>query len=187
MPFRFTTLEIPELILVEPQRFPDDRGWFMETFKESEFAHSGIAERFVQDNVSFSQRGVLRGLHYQVAPAAQGKLVTVLSGEVFDVAVDIRPHSQHYGTWAGITLTARSGHALYIPPGFAHGFVVTSAEALVCYKCTAEYNHAAERGIIWNDPSIGIDWPVNEPLVSDKDRMLPLLPPRPEAGGGRHS
>ena len=187
MPFRFITLEIPGLVLVKPQRFPDERGWFMESFKQSDFAKGGISEQFVQDNISFSRQGVVRGLHYQSGRAAQGKLVTVLAGEIFDVGVDVRPRSEHYGRWAGVTLTADGGQALYIPPGFAHGFVVTSAEALVCYKCTTEYNHNAERGIIWNDPSIGINWPVTDPIVSHKDRELPLLPPRPEPGKDRPS
>ena len=178
MPFEFENLEIPDLVLIEPQRFPDERGWFMELHKEPDFQHAGIDEHFVQDNVSFSKHKVLRGLHYQVAPAQQAKLVTVLHGEIFDVAVDIRPHSPSYGRWIGLALSARAGSALYIPAGFAHGFVVTSADALVYYKCSTEYNHASERGIIWNDPSVGIEWPVSDPVVSAKDRLLPLLPHR---------
>ncbi len=187
MPFEFHALDIPGPLLIEPRRFPDERGWFMEFYKQSDFRAAGIAEQLVQDNVSFSSRGVLRGLHYQVAPAAQAKLVSVLHGEIFDVAVDIRPQSETYGRWIGHPLSAHSGAALYIPAGFAHGFVVTSADALVCYKCSAEYNHACERGIIWNDPSLGIEWPISDPIVSDKDRLLPLLPARPPSAGRGHS
>lgn len=186
MPFEFRKLEISGPLLIEPRRFPDERGWFMEMYRTSDFQQGGIDHHFVQDNLSFSTRGVLRGLHYQVAPAAQAKLVSVLHGEIFDVAVDIRPQSETYGRWISHPLSARTGAALYIPAGFAHGFVVTSADALVCYKCSAEYNHACERGIIWNDPSVGVDWPISDPVVSDKDRLLPLLPPGPSpAGHGR--
>ncbi len=180
MPFSFRALEIPDLIVIEPQRFPDERGWFMERFKASDFADAGIREQFVQDNVSFSSHGVLRGLHYQVAPAAQSKIVTTLSGEIFDVAVDLRPDSATYGRWLGLALSAARGEALYIPAGFAHGFVVTSREALVLYKCSAEYNRRCERGVLWNDPALAVRWPIADPVVSEKDHRLPLLADRAE-------
>ena len=175
MPFEFRRLEIPGLVLVQPGRFADERGWFMERFKRSAFTEAGIEDRFVQDNVSYSTYGVLRGLHYQVAPAEQAKLVTALQGEIFDVAVDLRPGSPSYRRWIGVPLDAARGEALYIPTGFAHGFVVISNEALVLYKCTAEYAPECERGLRWNDRSIGIHWPVSDPVVSPKDRKLPLL------------
>ena len=181
MPFEFETLKIPGPVLVRPLSFPDERGWFMELYKVSVFRAAGIPEHFVQDNVSFSRHKVLRGLHYQAAPAAQAKLVSVLHGEVFDVAVDIRPGSVTFGHWLGKRLNAQLGEMLFIPAGFAHGYMVTSAEALVSYKCSHEYHHECERGIIWNDPSIGIDWPYGDPIVSDKDRLLPLLPANSKA------
>ncbi len=179
MPFSSLRLEVPELILITPRRFEDERGWFMERFKQSEFSALGIEDTFVQDNVSYSSYGVLRGLHFQIAPAAQAKLVTVLQGEIFDVAVDLRPDSASYGVWSGATLTAAHGETLYIPAGFAHGFLVTSPDALVFYKCSAEYNPQCERGIAWNDPTIGIRWPIENPTVSEKDKKFPLLRERP--------
>ncbi len=172
MPFRFRRLALPELLLIEPKRYPDARGWFMEQFKRTEFAAAGIVDTFVQDNVSYSVRGVLRGLHYQAAPSAQAKLVTTLEGEVFDVAVDVRPDSDRYGQWTGVWLRADRGTALYIPTGFAHGFLVTSHDALVLYKCSAEYNPECERGIRWDDPVIAIRWPISDPIVSEKDRQF---------------
>jgi len=175
MPFEFRPLEIPGLILVIPQVFGDERGFFKELFKESEFARGRIKERFVQDNLSFSQKGVLRGLHYQKEPKAQGKLVTCLRGEIFDVAVDIRRGSPTYGRWVGINLSAQNHYLFYIPPGFAHGFQVISEEALVLYKCTAEYAPEVEAGIIWNDPDLSIDWPIKNPLLSPKDQKWPRL------------
>lgn len=175
MPFKFDRLQIPEVILIEPKVFPDDRGFFMETYKYSNFSDFGIAEHFVQDNHSHSRRGVLRGLHYQRNPKAQEKLVWVVIGEILDVAVDIRKGSPTYGKWVGIALSAENKRMLYIPLGFAHGFCVLSEEAEVLYKTTEEYAPECDAGIIWNDPEIGIQWPIEKPVVSAKDAELPLL------------
>lgn len=175
MPFRFKRLEIPEAILIELEVFPDERGFFMETYRYSDFAAFGIKEHFVQDNHSRSKKGVLRGLHYQRPPRAQGKLVRVVVGEIFDVAVDIRKGSPWFGRWVGVTLSAENKRMLYIPPGFAHGFCVMSEEAEVVYKVTEEYSPEHDAGILWNDPEIGIRWPVKDPIVSFKDSRLPFL------------
>jgi len=175
MPFTFKRLEIPEVILIEPEVFSDERGFFMETYKYSEFASFGISERFVQDNHSRSVKGVLRGLHYQNPPKAQGKLVRVVVGEIFDVAVDIRKGSPTYGKWVGVKLSAENKRMLYIPPGFAHGFCVLSDVAEVVYKVTEEYAPESEAGIIWNDPEVGIDWPIENPMLSAKDANWPIL------------
>jgi dTDP-4-dehydrorhamnose 3,5-epimerase len=175
VPFRFEKLEIPEIILVEGVAFEDRRGFFMETYQRSAFAAAGIQEAFVQDNFSHSVRGVLRGLHYQTHPKAQGKLVSVLWGEIFDVAVDIRRGSPTYGRWVAVRLAAEDRRLLYVPVGFAHGFSVLSAEAQVMYKVTEEYAPELDRGIRWNDPQLGIRWPIEEPILSPKDAQLPLL------------
>lgn len=175
MPFKFHGLGIPGLILIEGQRFHDERGFFAETYKISQFEAHGISSPFVQDNWSHSVRGVLRGLHYQKQPKAQGKLVMVLRGEIFDVAVDIRKGSPTYGQWVGVGLRAEEPHMLYVPPGFAHGFCVLSDEADVLYKVTTEYSPELDRGVIWNDPEIGIQWPISDPLLSAKDAQLPSL------------
>ena len=159
---------------VEPMVFEDDRGFFLETYNALRYAEAGIAEPFVQDNLSFSARGVLRGLHLQ-NPSPQGKLVYVLQGEVFDVAVDVRVGSPHFGHWAGVKLSGDNRQQLYIPEGFAHGICVTSDTALFAYKCTGLYNVEAELSIAWNDPQIGIDWPVDIPSLSDKDTAAPRL------------
>ncbi|MCL4506036.1 MAG: dTDP-4-dehydrorhamnose 3,5-epimerase [Chloroflexi bacterium] len=175
MPFLFRPLAIPEVILVEPRRSGDARGFFMETYKRSEFAVNGIAEDFVQDNYSRSACGVLRGLHYQKQPLAQGKLVMVMQGAVFDVAVDIRPVSPTFARWVGVRLSADEPRLLYVPPGFAHGFCVLSEMADFTYKVTREYSQAHERGIVWNDPDIAVEWPVTEPTLSTRDQALPAL------------
>lgn len=175
MPFRFTPLAIPDLILIEPKVFADARGCFVEIYKRSEFIGAGIPEAFVQDNYSHSHRAVLRGLHYQTPPQAQGKLVSAIAGEIFDVAVDIRRNSRTRGRWVGVTLSAENRRMLYVPEGFAHGFCVLSEQADVVYKVTAEYAPELERGIVWNDPELGIAWPVSTPLLSPKDEALPLL------------
>lgn len=162
-----------EVRLLRPNLFGDDRGWFSEVFNAKTFAAQGIPTRFVQDNQSFSRRGVLRGLHYQL-DQPQGKLVRVLSGSIWDVAVDIRVGSPTFGQWAGYTLTAENMHQLWIPEGFAHGFVVLSETANVLYKTTDFYHQASERCIRWNDPMLAIEWPLNdigEPLVSPKDAI----------------
>lgn len=175
MPFEFEPLAIPAVVLIKPHILSDDRGFFMETYKYSEFTAHGIGERFVQDNRSRSYKGVLRGLHFQRPPQAQGKLVAVAAGRIFDVAVDIRKGSATWGRWVAATLSADNAHMLYVPSGFAHGFCALSDEADVVYKVTAEYAPKLDAGIRWNDPEIGIAWPIDEPLLSEKDADLPLL------------
>jgi len=175
VPSTFKRLEIDGLILVEPRSFHDERGFFLESFKESEFAAAGINERFVQDNHSLSVENVIRGLHYQREPRAQGKLVRVIKGRVWDVAVDIRPGSASYGKWLGVELSEENHLMLYIPPGFAHGFASLSDEVHLLYKCTREYDPALDAGIRWDDPDLAVKWPVKNPLLSPKDRILPLL------------
>ncbi len=160
--------------LIVPRVFEDDRGFFLETFNAATFEENGLPVNFVQDNHSRSSRGVLRGLHYQF-PTWQGKLVRVVTGEIFDVAVDIRPESPTFGQWYGVVLSEENKHQLYIPPGYAHGFCVLSDTVDVTYKCTALYTPSEDAGIRWDDPDIGIDWPISDPLVSDKDRNAPLL------------
>jgi dTDP-4-dehydrorhamnose 3,5-epimerase len=163
------------LVVLDPQCFQDGRGFFMETFKESEFAKLGIEVRFVQDNESRSYRGVLRGLHFQSEPYAQAKLVRVAQGAVWDVAVDIRPNSASYGHWYGQELSEENRLMLYIPAGFAHGFVTLRDETHFIYKCSAEYNKDCEGGIRWNDPELGIKWPLTNVIVSGKDQLLPYF------------
>lgn len=175
MPFHFQPLAIPEVILVKPERFGDSRGFFMETYQYETFAANGIAPRFLQDNYSRSAKGVLRGLHYQKDPFAQGKLLKVVIGEIFDVAVDIRRGSPTFGQWVGERLSAENGRLLYVPPGFAHGFCVLSDSADLIYKATNYYKPETDRGIIWNDPQISIEWPITDPTLSAKDGKLPPL------------
>jgi len=175
MPFTFKRLDISEVILVEAKAFPDDRGFFLESFKESAFVYNGIGTKFVQDNFSHSFKGVLRGLHYQKNPKAQVKLVIALRGEIFDVAVDIRKNSPTYGKWVGEILSEGNHKMLYIPKGFAHGFCVLSGEADVLYKVNQEYSPEDEKGIIWNDPEINITWLIDKPILNEKDLQLPLL------------
>lgn len=161
-------------VVIEPQVFGDARGFFYESYNEAKYRDAGIHRSFVQSNVSRSARGVLRGLHYQW-PNPQGKLVSVLEGEVYDVAVDIRRGSPTFGQWAGVMLTAENHRHFWIPEGFAHGFCVVSEHATFTYQCTALYDAKADAGIRWNDPALGIDWPISEPLLSDKDSKAPLL------------
>jgi len=175
MPFEFRELEIPGVVLVKPKVFGDERGFFMETYKMPDFAAAGITESFVQDNHSRSTRGVLRGLHYQNPPFAQGKLVRVVRGEVFDVAVDIRRGSPMWGRWVGMVLSEENKKLLYLPAGMAHGFCVLSDVAEVVYKTTNIYSAESEAGIIWNDEDLGIDWPVENPVLSEKDAAFPAL------------
>jgi dTDP-4-dehydrorhamnose 3,5-epimerase len=175
MPFTFTRLSIPDLILIKPRVFPDERGFFCETYKLSEFAANGIPDAFVQDNHSSSSYGVLRGLHYQLPPHGQGKLVRVIGGRIWDVGVDIRRSSPTFGKWAGAELSDENMSMLWIPPGFAHGFVTLSESVHLLYKCTSEYDKGCERGIRWNDEDIGIEWPIKEVLVSKRDESLPSL------------
>ena len=171
--------ELPGVLIVEPKVFGDERGFFMESYNAGRYAEAGLPESFVQDNLSFSRRGVLRGLHFQ-NPQPQGKLVSVLRGEVFDVAVDIRVGSPTFGRWAGVTLSAENKRQFYVPPDFAHGFVVTSDVALFYYKCTDYYAPASESSVLWNDPEIGIEWPIESPTLSEKDRAAPTLREKPE-------
>lgn len=166
--------ELPGVIIFEPKVFTDSRGFFVETWSQGRYAHAGIPQTFVQDNVSFSKKGVLRGLHFQY-PGCQGKLVMVLSGEVLDVAVDIRTDSPTFGKWVSAVLSRDNHRQMYVPAGFAHGFCVLSETALFLYKCTTSYNPSAEGGIIFNDPDLAIDWPIKEPVLTPKDLSLPLL------------
>ena len=166
--------ELPGVLIVEPDRFGDARGFFQEIWHEGRYEEAGMPGSFVQDNLSLSAHGVLRGLHFQ-NPNGQGKLVYVLQGEAFDVAVDVRVGSPTFGKWAGVMLSGDTGRQFYIPPGFAHGFCVTGETALFAYKCTDFYNPQTEGAIRWDDPAIGIDWPVSAPTVSDKDAAAPLL------------
>jgi dTDP-4-dehydrorhamnose 3,5-epimerase len=159
---------IPGVIILEPKVFGDARGYFMETFSASRYEQAGIAGPFVQDNISFSQRGVLRGLHFQ-NPHGQAKLVQVMQGEVFDVAVDVRRGSPTFGKWVGAVLSAENHRQFFMPAGFAHGFCVLSETAMFCYKCTDYYTPACEGGIAWNDPDIRIEWPIQNPQLSAKD------------------
>jgi dTDP-4-dehydrorhamnose 3,5-epimerase len=171
---RFEPTAIPEVIRVEPRVFEDARGFFLETYHAGKFAEAGISAPFVQDNHSFSARGTLRGLHMQ-GVFAQGKLVRCTAGEIFDVAVDARPGAPTFGRWVGETLSAKNFRMLWIPPGFLHGFCVLSELAEVEYKCTDYYHAGADFSVLWNDPEIGIRWPVSEPLLSEKDRNAPRL------------
>ena len=167
---------IPEVWVITPKVFGDDRGYFLETFRSSHFRERGVDMEFVQDNQSKSGQGILRGLHYQLE-FPQGKLVRVLSGEVFDVAVDIRRSSPTFGQWVGETLSADNKKQLWIPPGFAHGFYVTSASAEIAYKCTEYYHPEDDHSLLWNEPAIGIDWPLvtHDPILSEKDRSARSL------------
>lgn len=170
--------ELPGVLIVEPKVFGDDRGFFMETFHEKRYADAGIPGPFVQDNYSRSAKGILRGLHFQ-EPNAQGKLVQVLAGAVYDVAVDIRKGSPTFGRWVAVELSTDNRRQLWIPPGFAHGFCVLSESADFHYKCTTLYSPDTERGVLWNDPDLGIPWPVSTPLLSGKDAKAPRLKDAP--------
>ncbi len=166
--------EIEGLIIVEPRVFEDPRGFFMETYHQSRYQECGIASQFVQDNLSFSVAKTLRGLHYQ-ARQPQAKLVQVLTGEVFDVAVDVRPGSPTFGKWEGVVLSEQNKRQFFVPEGFAHGFCVLSETAHFMYKCSTFYAPEDEVGILWSDPEIGIDWPVTDPIISAKDRLFEPL------------
>lgn len=168
-----TRLPIPDLLLFAPKVFGDARGFFLETFRQNDYAAAGCPP-FVQDNLSRSCRGTLRGLHFQKRQP-QGKLVSVTRGQVYDVAVDLRPDSPTFGRWHAEVLDDQNHHQLYLPPGFAHGFQVMSDTADFCYKCTDYYAPDDQYGILWNDPDLAIPWPVEEPLLSPKDTLLPLL------------
>ena len=166
--------DLPGVLIVEPQVFGDERGYFMESWNGRRYEEAGLPGRFVQDNLSYSAHGVLRGLHFQ-NPQPQGKLVSVLRGQVFDVAVDIRVGSPTFGEWTGTTLSAGNKRQFYVPPDFAHGFVVTSEVALFFYKCTDYYAPSSEGVVLWNDPGIGIAWPADTPILSERDRTAPPL------------
>jgi dTDP-4-dehydrorhamnose 3,5-epimerase len=176
MAFNFRSTTLPGVVLIEPKVYGDDRGFFLEAYKQSDFAAAGLDVRFVQENHSRSSYGVLRGLHYQRAPRAQGKLLRVVAGEIFDVCVDIRGGSPAFGKWFGVLISAANHRSIYIPPGCAHGFCVVSPEAEVIYNTTTEYAPKYEHGIRWDDPSLDIAWPVSNPLLSDRDRTWPDLP-----------
>ncbi|EAB4959218.1 dTDP-4-dehydrorhamnose 3,5-epimerase [Salmonella enterica] len=168
--------KIPDVLIFEPKVFSDERGFFMESFNQKIFEEAvGRKVEFVQDNHSKSTKGVLRGLHYQIEPYAQGKLVRCVAGEVFDVAVDIRKDSETFGKWVGVNLSSENKKQLWIPEGFAHGFLVLSDSAEFLYKTTNFYNPGSDKGVAWNDPDIGISWPINNPLLSDKDSKQPFL------------
>ncbi|WP_430391394.1 dTDP-4-dehydrorhamnose 3,5-epimerase [Dyella sp. 20L07] len=169
-----TPSSLPGALIIEPKVFGDARGFFYESYHREKFEQIGISSHFVQSNVSRSTRGVLRGLHYQW-PHPQGKLVSVLEGEVYDVAVDIRHGSPTFGRWTGVMLTAENHRHFWIPEGFAHGFCVLSETAIFTYQCSALYNPLADRTVRWDDAAIGIDWPISAPLLSDKDMRAPLL------------
>ena len=173
------TCPIPDLRIIEPKVFGDARGFFVETWNRRRYGEAGLDVDFVQDNVSFSRRGTLRGLHFQ-NPNPQGKLLQVLTGEVFDVAVDIRRSSATFGKWHGLVLSGENKRQFYVPPGFAHGFVVLSETALFQYKCTEFYSPKDETAIRWDDPDIGIAWPIEQPLLSERDAKalrLQAMPP----------
>ena len=168
------TTQLEDVVIIEPEIFRDSRGFFMETYNQDRYEEAGIAGIFVQDNLSYSVKGTLRGLHFQVK-RPQAKLVQVVTGEIFDVAVDIRQGSSTFGKWAGVYLSEKNKRQLFIPEGFAHGFCVISETAYFLYKCSDFYFQHDEGGIIWSDPDIGIDWPVKDPIISEKDKQLPRL------------
>lgn len=171
---RLIETSLPGCVVIEPRVFGDERGWFYESWNRERFSAQGLPMQFVQSNVSRSARSVLRGLHYQW-PNPQGKLVSVLDGEVWDVAVDIRRGSPNFGQWVAVTLSGENKRHLWIPEGFAHGFVVLSASAVFSYLCTSVYDASADASIRWDDPQIGVQWPAEEPLLSPKDLAAPFL------------
>jgi dTDP-4-dehydrorhamnose 3,5-epimerase len=171
---KVTRTRLRGIAVIDPDVYGDTRGWFLETWAQRRYAELGIPETFVQDNVSMSRRGILRGLHLQ-HPCGQGKLVMCVHGEVFDVAVDVRVGSPTFGEWVGTVLSGENHRQVWIPPGFAHGFCVTSELAVFSYKCTEPYKRETELGIAWDDPDLDIGWPLGDPLLSDKDRGFPRL------------
>ncbi len=178
MPFEFfpsDTVKGP--VIIEPRRHSDNRGFFMETYKAGEFSAAGILDEFIQDNHSLSAGPVVRGLHFQLPPKQQAKLIRVTEGRIWDVIVDLRGDSPTFLRWLTVELDAENGRLLYIPAGFAHGFASMSPRAQLCYKCSAEYNSGLDSGVRWDDPTLGIHWPLENPIVSDKDSSLPLVNP----------
>lgn len=178
--------KIPGLVIIEPTVYEDTRGFFMETYSRERYAEAGLPTQFVQDNLSLSMRGILRGLHFQ-HPHDQGKLCCVIEGEVFDVAVDVRTGSPSFGQWEGVRLSSKNMLQLYIPPGFAHGFCVLSDRALFSYKCSEYYSSENEIGLAWNDEDIGIEWPIDDPCLSHKDSCNPRLRDLPSDRLPRHA
>jgi dTDP-4-dehydrorhamnose 3,5-epimerase len=172
---KITTSPIQGLLIIEPQVFKDERGYFYESYNIDKFKDAGIHENFIQDNQSLSQKGAIRGLHFQAAPFEQGKLVRVVQGAVFDVVVDIRKNSATYGQHFDIELTGENMLMFYIPVGFAHGFETLADNTIFQYKCTNLYNKASEGGILWNDPDLNIKWQTNTPIISTKDQELPTF------------
>ena len=175
MPFTFIQSELPGIVIIEPKIFFDERGFFYESYKYSDFSKNGIDVNFVQDNHSLSSKGVLRGMHFQMNPRAQGKLVRVIKGIILDVVIDIRSNSDFFKNWFSIELSDENRKMLYIPPGFAHGFLTITDDVHLVYKCTEEYFPEYDAGIRWDDPDINIRWPIKKPIVSDKDKELPFL------------
>ena len=175
MPVTFTETGLPGVLVVESPEFKDDRGFFTETYSQPDWAAAGFNETFVQDNLSMSRKGTVRGMHYQIEPHAMGKLVRTLTGCVFDVAVDLRKGSPTFGKWVGRTLSAENGLSLWIPPGFAHGFIALEEETLVHYKCTHVWTRDAERALFYKDPEVGIVWPTEPTHISPKDLSAPSL------------
>ena len=175
MSFIFNSLRIPDVISITPHLFNDERGYFFENFNHSKFNQNQIDLNFIQENFSKSKKNVIRGLHFQKNPKAQAKLVTVVSGEIFDVAVDLRKNSPTFGKWVSEILSEVNHKSLYVPEGFAHGFCVLSEEADVLYKVNQEYSPEDERGIVWNDPETNITWSINKPILQEKDSLLPTL------------
>jgi dTDP-4-dehydrorhamnose 3,5-epimerase len=171
---RVVSADLPGAKIIEPDVYGDDRGYFLETWNERDYAEAGLEVEFVQDNLSFSTGGVLRGLHFQ-NPTPQAKLVTVLEGEVFDVAVDLRRYESTFGEWTGVRLSGESHRQFFVPSWCGHGFVVTGEKALFHYKCSDFYSPQDERAIRWDDPTLDIDWPVDEPTLSEKDAAAPFL------------
>ena len=183
VPAEFSATRLPEVVLIKPKIYHDPRGFFFESFKQSDFSSAGLPSDFVQENYSYSKANVIRGLHYQRPPKAQAKLVRVVSGSVWDVFVDIRPNSPRFGHWHGEVLSDENCHQLFIPAGFAHGFKVLTDSATVLYRTTQEYAPELEGGIQWNDPMIGISWDIPTPLISERDHALPTLEEETSSGG----
>ena len=174
---KITSTNIPGLLILEPKIFNDDRGYFFESYNKKVFGINELNMQFIQDNQAKSTYGVIRGLHYQLAPYSQTKLIRVLQGEIYDVAVDIRKNSPTFGKWLGVHLSEENQKQLLVPKGFAHGYSVLSKEAVILYKCDDSYNKESERGIMYNDPSINIDWKIdtNKSIISAKDKVLPVI------------
>jgi dTDP-4-dehydrorhamnose 3,5-epimerase len=171
---KIETTPLKGLLIIEPVVYTDSRGHFVETYQDLRYREMGVADNFVQDNLAFSHKDVLRGLHFQIK-SPQAKLIQAISGEIYDVAVDVRPGSATFGQWFSVQLSAQNRRQLLVPAGFAHGYCVLTETATVIYKCSDYYHPEDEGGVLWSDPAIGIDWPVRRPVVSDKDEGLPLL------------